>query len=226
MKYLTGYVWQSPRNAGTMSQMHRDTSILLQQLCYGRRNIVLAAACKGEVAGGYVTAGLKLWLAERVGELFAKKADAHLLKKELEREVRRLLKEVCKNDNMRANGLPPGMECSVVLMADQDCWLLQNAGGCMFLINRRLYGTCCRKIECVGGGPVSVIEGLVERGVGVLLGSRGFLEGISGKIISQCLAPQQIFREEQIRNRLRELTEESRRQKYFGECSAIYIKSI
>ena len=115
---------------------------------------------------------------------------------------------------------------SGMLIADQECWLMQSGESSLILLNRRFQRTHYKCFQSKESDSVKVIEAEIEKCVGVLLGNSAFLQQIPKETILQCLAPQDIFKEEQIDRRLAEMTEESRRLGYMQECSAVYIRSM
>ncbi|MBQ8232724.1 MAG: hypothetical protein IJZ34_12480 [Lachnospiraceae bacterium] len=232
MKYITGYVRLS-------DGISRD-SILLQQIRYGRCNVVLACVCDGGAIGANMTKQMKLWLAERGPELFEKKSDYNKIRKKLERKLAEWQADVetwmaaekqAVAQNRQKPGKPQTVEKSQVnlsgiLIADQDCWLLQGGESCIYLLNRKFQRTHRSLLSEACYSDWQVTEGRIQKNVGILLGRKEFLQGISKETMMQCLAAQDITREGQIDRRLAELAEESRRQGYESECSGVYIKSV
>lgn len=225
MKYLTNYVWQAPQGAGTQ-EILRESSILLQQVCFGRCNVVLACVIGGGVVGGYVTSGLKAWLMNRGKALFGRRVEERMVQKELEKKLKELYGEVNLYLYREKNESRIQIALSGILIADQDCWVIQGEESSLFLLNRRFQRTHCKEIENNGSGSFRVAAGRIQKCVGVLLGNHKFLQSVSGEAVKQCLAAQDIVREKQIGLRLKELAEESRRQEYWEECSAVYIRSM
>lgn len=225
MKYLTGYVWQAPQGTGTQ-ETPRESSILLQQVSFGRCNVVLACVIGPGVVGGYVTSGMKAWLMNRGNALFGKQVEERVVQKEVEKELERLYGEVSRYICREKKDKQVRIDVSGILIADQDCWVIQGEESSLFLLNRRFQRTHCKEIENTGSGYLRVTAGRIQKCVGVLIGNQKFLQSISGEAVKQCLAAQDIVREEQIGLRLKELAEESRRQEYVEECSAVYIRSM
>lgn len=207
MKYITGHVWLSE---GTS----RD-SILLQQIQYGRQNLVLACVCDGGTAGAEITGQLMLWLAEEGLYFFDKRKTDKRIERELEHRLNSWQTDAGQEVNL-----------SGILIADQDCWLMQGKEGCIYLLNRRFQKTHRRVLSQAASAGFQVTEGRVQKNVGILLGGKAFLNSVPKETMLQCLAAQDITREEQIDRRLAELAGESRRQRYAGACSAVYIRSV
>lgn len=224
MKYLTGYVWQAPQSEGTQKAF-RESSILLQEVSYGRCNVVLACVIGGGVVGGYVASGLKAWLMDRGKALFGKKVEERMVQKEIEKVLERLYAEGRRYMLREKDDNHVPVSLSGILIADQDCWVIQGEESSLFILNRRFQRTHCKEIGNTGNTFFTVNVGRIQKCVGVLLGNRRFLQSVSGEAVKQCLAAQDIVREEQIALRLKELAEESRRQKYSEECSAVYLRS-
>ncbi len=225
MKYLTGYVWQASQGLGTQ-KTPRESSILLQQVSFGRCNVVLACVIGPGVVGGYVTSGMKAWLMDRGKALFGKQVEERVVQKEVEKELERLYGEVSRYICKEKMDKQVRIDVSGILIAEQDCWVIQGEESSSFLLNRCFQRTHCKEIENTGRGYLRVTAGHIQKCVGVLLGTNKFLKSISGEAVKQCLAAQDIVREEQIGLRLKELAEESRRQGYSEECSAVYIRSM
>lgn len=230
MKYITGHVWLKSKNQKGNSQICNDQpglnleSILLQQIRYGKINVVLACVCDGGVLGGYITGRLKMWLQSKGKDLFGSRKDSEQVKKELYRELKELQEDV---QNYSARTIPDAtVNLSGILIADQDCYLIHGGESCCYLLNRRFERTHRRKLGEGKYQPWQVTEGRIQKNVGILLGLKPFLHGVNKDAMLQCLAAQEIEREGQIASRLTELVQESRRQGYEGECSAVYIRSI
>lgn len=232
MKYITGYVRLS-------DGISRD-SILLQQIRYGRCNVVLACVCEGGVIGANVTKQMKLWLAERGTDLFGKKSDYNRIRKEMERKLLQWQADVqmrmatekrfAAHSKQKTGNLQETMKSQVnlsgILIVDQECWLLQGGESCIYLLNRKFQRTHRSLLTEGCSADWQVTEGRIQKNVGILLGRKAFFQGISKEVMLQCLAAQDIEREGQIDRRLAEMAEESRRQGYESECSGVYIKSM
>ena len=203
MKYITGYIKLSESNS-------RD-SILLQQICCGKRHVVLACVCDGGDMGAYVTKQMKLWMAGRGAELFTQQSTDKKIRKELEHKLAEWQADV---------------NLSGILIVDQECWLLQGGESCIYLLNRKFQRTHRKLLSEKCYPDWQVTEARIQKNIGILLGRKKFLQGIPKGAMLQCLAAQDINREEQIERRLAEIGEESRRQGYQGECSAVYLKSV
>ncbi len=226
MKCLTGYVWQPPQIAFDGQKSCRESSILLQQISYGKCNVTFACVCGGGVGGSYVTGGLKSWLMKCGNELFLKRVEKNIVKKELEKELRRLCNETRSYYDRLKGCEMRQIDLSGILIADQECWLMQTGKGMIMLLNRKFQRTHCKRIKTESSDPIQVTEAGLQKCVGVLLGDGSFLQCVSGEALTQCLAPQDIHKEEQIDRRLAELAGESRRQGYDRECSAVYVRSV
>lgn len=225
MKYITGHVWLNSNSQENTNQ----ESILLQQVTYGKCNVVLACVCNGGVLGGYITGRLKNWLQSKVAELFGGKRENEQVKKALYKELSTLQKDVqnyCDRISGKEDLLQLPVNLSGILIADQDCFLIHGGESCCYLLNRKFERTHRKRIGQDKYISWQITEGRIQKNVGILLGMRTFLHSVSKEVMLQCLAAQDIEREEQIDKRLTEMAVESRRQGYQGECSAVYIRSI
>lgn len=225
MNYITGYV--------KLSETASRDNILLQQIRCGRCHIVLACVCDGGVIGANITKQMKLWMAERGTELLGKKADDKKIRVELEHRLTDWQTDVRTwqtAEERSAHGKQivgkSQLNLSGILIVDQDCWLLQGGESCILLINRKFQRTNRRLLSEAFYPDWQVTEARIQKNVGILLGRKDFIQAIPKETMMQCLAVQDINREEQIERRLAEMAEESRRQGYQGECSAVYLKSV
>ena len=224
MKYITGHVWLREHE---QAQSARE-SVLLQQVCYDACHIVLACVCDGSELGGYVTGRLKSWLQVNCTRLFGKNKDVKTVSKELAKELAVLRDETA--DHMAGKSSKEDrqhtLNLSGILIVDKICFLFSAGEGCFYLLNRRFNMTHRKKLAGIGTVPWQITEGIIQKKVGILLGTASFLGGVGKEAMRQCMAAQDIEREGQIDRRLREMALESCRQGYHGDCSAVYIRSV
>lgn len=218
MKYLTDYIWRKKEAEPGKN------SILLLQVIYAGCSVVLACVLGNDMVGGYVTGGLKKWLLERGEVLFGKNGRKREILKELKLQLEKMYEDAGRY--LYKNDTGEKIAFSGILIADQDCWVILGEESCIYFLNKRFQRTHCKRIQRRSSDPVEIIPGHIQRSVGLLLGNADFLERVSKEAIMQCSAVQDINRETQIGNRLKELTEESRGNGFMEECAAVYIKSV
>ena len=215
MKYMTGHVWCGSEAVFLEQDMHQE-SILLQHIRYGQRDMVFTVVCNGAEYGGYLTGRLKDWFQRNGKELAGKAKNSEVIAKKLQREFLGLKEELGDKE----------MDLASLLIVDRECFLITCNMGMCYLFNRRFERTHRRRLSCSHRDHWQMRQGCIQKKVGILIGLQPFLEGVDQGAMLQCLAAQDIEKECQISKRLCEIAEESRRQGYHGECSAVYIRSI
>lgn len=218
MRYLTGYIWQ-----GRKEENEQD-SVLLQQIRYGKRNITAVCVSDGKEAGAYITGQLKIWLQRKGRELFCGKINEDRVQKELNKELVRIQMDIRRYQHKNQESFQ--ISLSGILIADQDCWLFWGGHGCCYLFNRKFQRTHRKRIGGHAGKMWQVRAGRIQRGVGLLFATEQFSSGVSEETMKQCLAAQDIVREEQIERRLKELWEVGCSQDGKGTCAAVYVRSV
>ncbi len=197
IRFWTGFVWPDAEDLN-------DEVLLLQQVRYGKQSIVLTVI-GNETGRTDPVRELKDWF-QREGLLLCRRAKEEWS----ERRITQTLKAfACEKANLTG-----------ILMAEDRFWLIPGQCGSLYLFNRRFLRTHIRQLTVTG-----VVNGSMEKGIGILIGSKGFCEGISMDCMKQCLAVQEIAREAQIESRLKELAEEGYRRCGKRGC-AIYVKTV
>lgn len=218
MHYMTDYIWR-----GTKGENEQD-SVLLQQIRYGKRNIAVICVCDAGKAGGYITGQLKIWFQRRGQELLCRKADENRIQKELNRELMRIRSDIRKYELKKQECFQVNL--SGILIAGQECWLFWGGRGCCYVFNQKFQRTHRKKIGGHAGKMWQVREGRIQKDVGLLFATEHFNKRVSEEAMKQCLAAQDIVREEQIERRLNELWEAGCRQDGKDTCAAVYVKSV
>ncbi len=248
MKFWTGYVWQDGERDGAADGTADGTSLLLQHVRWKKRSIILAAVgrekgCDGPVgclrdwfqaegvflcgrAGGG-QAGKRLM--ERLGSfspfqepmigllmveddfwlIQGGEGAAYVFNRKFQRaHLRRLDKpwngRTGRLMDDRADGRP----------GRQMDWRLDGR------LDRQMDGSAYYP----GRKGWRIVPGTAEKGVGILLGSSGFFQGLTEKELLQCLGVQDIVKESQIPGRLRELSQECLRRGGQGG-GAVYVRT-
>lgn len=197
MKFWSGYVWTDS------GELHPCESLLLQQVKCGKQAVILAAIGKEDEGAPFIK-DLKNWFQQSIIQLCERME---------EDSVERVLEEQFGKKLPRQTGF------AGIIVIDEKFWLLQGEDSEAFLFNKRFNRTNVKKF-CRPG----ITGGYVEKGIGILLGSKKFYQGVSLGVMKQCLAAQDIVREGQIENRLRELAEEGYRKCGENGC-ALYIRT-
>lgn len=244
MKFVTGYLWregvhdtsQSLQQEAKDSRQHKGNldnlllhhekhpdSLLLQQMKWGRNRSLLACVCSGGLSGAYFTGRLKDWLFKHREMCLSRVVDRAEILRSLQGEICGIRRDLY---DARGRFQEGDIDFAGILIVDQDFWLLQGGACGSYYLNRRFSNTHCKRLGAEYCENWQVLPGKLEKGVGILMGCGGFLEGLSVDVIKQCMAAQDIYKEEQIANRLAELYGEIRRQGYEAPCSAVYLKSV
>lgn len=233
MKYFTGYVYEDSTGKGT-----NEESLCLVQLHAGTKDVILACVCDGGAVGAAVTKQLKLWLAQRGVRLILRNASIEKILKETEKFCRGLQKENEVRCGMRQNQRMQKKQRTVckaekvnlagILVVGEQAILIQNGDGCLCLLNRRGNSSHRRFLEVPHRKTEQwgMISAGIEQKVSILLGRAPFLKEVGKEEMLSCLSVSDLSRETQIGRRLSEMAEESRRQGYTAECSAILIHSM
>ncbi len=231
MRYLTGYYYEE-RNGPA------GESLLLEQVRCGRRGAALAVLGR-ESEGAHPVRELREWFQEAAPSLCRKSGDAGWERKVEERLVEERL------------GKAMVFPLVGMFLLDDRFWLFRKGGGGLYLLNRSFLRSHIRKLrlepvsepgremqdcdmrdcglrDCATEdcGPPGILRGSVEKGIGLLLASDVYLEGVTPELIKQCLAVSEIRREQQISNRLQELASLGDRGRSPSSFGAVYLRTV
>lgn len=221
MDYLTGYLWG---RAGIESH----TSILLRQMRCKNRGVVIACVCEGDDRmDGYVTGRLQEWFQERTVMLCRKKIKGQ----EWEHELYGLMQEADDEIQHFAQRKDISAEWSLsgILAVDERFWLLQRGSCSVYLLNQSFLRPHIRLLageQKFGEYETKVVPGRLQRGLGILLCTAGFCEGIDKGLIRDCLNTNDTQSIMQIEKRLKELFCEGGRRGAKEDGSAVFVKTL
>lgn len=191
MDYMCGYYWNG----------EGEVSLVLKQLAFHGMDMPVVFAClaEGRTRKAFV---------EEMTEWFHKKAVACCQKGErgmnvLESSFDKLVKK--RFDSMKA--------ASVLLCAGDSFFLWRKGTQKIWLLNTRFGKPHSRMLLAEDEqGDGEMLSGEFESGVGILLATHGFGEGIVDEQLNACLAVKELDKENKIEKRLKELGEESERK--------------
>lgn len=233
MEVMSGFYW----DAG--SKEHNQDSVLLEQVNTGKGRILLAAVSdgigglpEGEVASGFLMERLQQHFYGEIIPMLRKGRN----RKSIRRSFQRCLYETAEMLKHYGNSrdISLGATLSVLFLAGRSFLILH-------LGDSRIYGIRKGRIQqltedhrgegntltrCMGSFPMPEIyvrEGRCHQRAGFLLCSDGFWNRASEELLSELLAPSEIYSEEQIRKRLSELGSYGKRQGEKDNLSAVYV---
>ncbi|MDE6845516.1 MAG: serine/threonine-protein phosphatase [Lachnospiraceae bacterium] len=245
MKYLTSVYWER----GNVADNNQDSLILLQVLT-GRGRVLMAAVCdgmgglaQGEVASGYVTRRLQEWFYGPLLRAIRKRKAYWVIRRSLDRLVYHMQEQL--SQYAKQEGICLGTTMTVLIIWEKT-YLLWHLG------DSRVYRLCIsgmgkgnkdgaecltsdhvrgnnRLTKCVGSFGYERPDfkmGIVKAGQAMLLCSDGFRHCVTGREISDVLAPKVIAEEEQASRRLREIGEVCMKRGERDNISAVYIKAV
>lgn len=191
MDYMCGYYWNG----------EGEVSLVLKQLAFHGMDMPVLFAClaEGRTRKAFV---------EEMTEWFHKKAVTCCQKgeqglKAMERDLEKQAEKHFHNMEMAAVFLCVGELFFLWGRGKQKIWLLNTRFGKPH--RRALFSE-----EEQNDGEM--LSGALEHGVGILLATKEFGEGIGTEQLNACLAVKELDRESKVEKRLKELGEESERK--------------
>lgn len=206
MKFISGYY----------RQKEESTSLLLQQYVCRDMPVCLGCICGGEnreagMAGGLFTGRLLKEFRE-YGLLKAVGKPARFLEK--------MEKEICVCGDRC--GLVPDFWTAGILCIG-EVFLAFSMGRAGIALCNTGFGrpALCGIGEEDGEGRLRIRRGSMETGIGILLASESFYEGIPRADLQNCLAVREICDFTQTRKRIRELGDMAERRGGRGMCALL-----
>lgn len=201
MDYLCGHYWTGEGEA----------ALVLKQLVFPEGNVPVVFACMAEGRARHE-------LIESMTEWFYREALAYCAKGErrsgaLEGSLEKQLSSCLDKTESAAVFLAVGSTFFLWAKGQQKVWLLNTRFGKAH--HRALFSE-----EVLERGEM--ISGQMENGVGLLLATEAFGEGISPGQLDSCLAIKELNREKRLEKRLKELGDEGKR-KGNGHGAAVLV---
>lgn len=226
MKYNSAYLWEKSSCEEAM-----PISVLLQQVCVKKRNVLFACVCEGKSGGepgvtesGYFTEGLVEWF-HREGLLYCeKKGEPEALKRLLEKEVKRLLGEV--QCYVRKRCVEFAICYSGIFMWDNHFILFSMGDGKAYLLNRRFQKKNMRCIPIVEDHTgIGWMYGDVQHKVGILLCTSAVFGNLKEEEVAEVLLTDGEPQEERMEKRLKELWKENTHRGEERSLGVVFIRT-
>ena len=237
MKFCSTYLWEKGKE-----EVENPVSLILQQVLVRRQAVLFGCVClsgSAEVSGRF-TEALVEWFHRECLELLERKWSQEELERSMRKEVTEVLKEVMHYGETDNSALP---EFAGILLVEQ--WFCMFSAGQIqvFLVNRR-YNR--KHMRCIAGNAawektgesdmdvyaealndmqkkVQWQSGEVQRRLGLLLCTEGFLRERTMDEVAEVLLADGEPGEERLQKRLRELWEV--RQDKAKSAGAVYIRT-
>lgn len=246
MRFLSGYIWQK----GGCSGRSRD-AVTLQQVRYRRRGVLMACVCGGqgelaqaETTAGYLTEQIIEWFYHSGIQMCGKDLGDKLIERALSRELGRIREELDRYGDKKKS--KPCAAVTVILVCEDRFWLLHSGNNSSYLSNRRFQKAHLRRLAgdfmadtdrreaegCPQPGLMTgppwkeplAVGGRLQKGLGVLIGTQGFFQGVTEEELRECLNVREIIRERQIEKRLEALARKGGEEAEGG--AAVYFQTV
>lgn len=224
MKVLSAHLWEKEKDI-----THMPISLVLQQACIGRKNIVLACICEGKNAGetgvmesGYFTEGLTEWF-HREGVRLCERKEEEKAASALYAEITRLEKE--NRDYTGRKGLKTNLHYWGIFLIEEQVWIFAQGDCKGFLLNRRFQNKNIREIFLPQKlESRRLFPAKIQKKIGILLCTEGFCKDWIQKDVIEVLLPEGEMTEERMGKRLQELWQEQVRMERGSMAGAIYLR--
>ena len=217
MKYLSSYYWQQEEPAAT--------SLVLQHFVYrkGRQPGIFACICTvsswkeggSNVSNAYFAERLTCWFQEEGRELFRMDHSELFTKtrERLEQVISQIDEDLTSYASRIGQNGSPAPDIVGLLGMGERFLLFFRGEQKAYLLNKRFEHVHCKCLtESEKKGVLQIISGEMEKGIGILLTTKGFPENLSVRQMEECLSVKELGRTENVKGRLRELGEEAARQ--------------
>lgn len=225
MKVLSAHLWEKEKDIS-----HMPISLVLQQACIGRKNIVLACICEGKNVGepgvtesGYFTEGLTEWFHREGVRLCERKEEKNAVSA-LYAEITRLEKE--NKDYIGRKGLEVSLHYWGIFLIEEKGWIFAQGDCKGFLLNRRFQKKNMREILLLQNWEAGRLFPVkVQKKIGILLCTGSFCKDWIQENIIEVLLPDGEMTEERMEKRLQELWQEQVRMEKGSMAGAIYLRT-
>lgn len=232
MKYCSAYLWEKGE------EEENAVSLMLQQVRVAKKAVLFGCVCGMEKnISGRFSEALVEWFHREGLEMLERKCSLAELEKSLEKEVNEVVEEIRQYRHKKQ--VEARLEYVGILLVEQWFCLFGSGNMQVFLMNRRFNR---KHLRCVVGehdrpnighqrtfgekeeqnGKPFWQSGEVQRKVGVLLCTPGFLEGMEREAVAEILMPEGELKEERMQKRLQELWEVTK--KTAGSTAAVYLQ--
>ncbi len=194
MHFFATHFWRAQEGGGS--------SLVLQQVYHRRKKIpiVLACICNNGRVDGSLAKGLIHWFYGE-GLKLCRKGERGI--DSIERGFVAYVEQALAEE--RGGGAKP--ELIGMLLVGQCFVMVQKGGLGAKLLNQKNHRSHCRSFvgREVPGEEISVRRGRIQKGVGVLLTTAVFDEGIGDVTVEECLEVRSLRSQERLERQLREL---------------------
>ena len=208
----------------------RRGSVLLQQISGERETVLFACVCEGEGwtdnengPDGYAVMRLQDWYREEAAHLSLSGCSDSRILKSLSSCLEHLTQELFSYSEKKKVNLD--LSITGILLCGSRFWLFhRGAATGAYLMNQYFLRPHIRCLTGSAQGDVSVQEGFLQSGTGILLCTYTLYDFVPDRVMRDCLSPEQISRDIQVSKRLGELAEEAQRRGSDAYIGAVYIK--
>lgn len=238
MRYLTEKYW----SGGKKRDGNVDSLLLLQTLTK-RGRVVLAAVCdgmdghaEGNLASAFITAKIQEWYYSYLLPTICKKQKKWIIRNSFYRLIFHLQVAMEKRRENEKDGM--GASLSVLVLWERKYYIWQLGDSAAFGLHKTKSG---RRIsvshitddgkltKCVGSfgrHRPDFYSGCCRKEDAFLVCSNSFVRKTDNDEVMEILNPGQIFSEEQVRKRLKEIAGCNERQGELDCQTAVYIKIV
>lgn len=225
MHYNTAYLWEKGKESE-----YNPVSLILQQVNIRKQAVLFVCVCEGKngkecgvLESGYFTEALVEWFHRDCLQLLEKKWTEAELERSMQREVERILKELCQYADKK--GFLSNLQFSGMLFVEHRFWSFSKGEVPIFLINRRLGRKNMRQIV-EGNDRQAVVwnAGSLQKRLGILLCTEDFLQHIESDVAAEALLSDGEQREERLQKCLQELWQTGGQVKKDACAGAVYIR--
>lgn len=211
MEYITAYFWQPKNNA---------CSLLLQQAIYRTGQPVLFACICGESKQQKNNPAAGVYLTECLREKFYQEVISRRGKPEKRIYLlgRRLLKTIARAETeLKQKNISL---CGILCIDNYFYVFSQNSE--IWMHNTR-FGRAHTERIIEGAETVNLQYGVLEKGVGILLGSNGLWKGTDAKRVQECLMVEEIRENAGAERHLKELCVEAQTKSVTDTAAVLLV---
>ena len=244
MQIYSHYIWESGSE-----EKKNPVSLVLQQVSLKNHHYLLACVCDGRksfekksvgrkmengeisdrdvssacgsLVSGYFTERLVEWFHHHYLEILQKSRGEDAVLKALSVEVGKIEKEL--QDYGRQKDVKVSYDVRGIFLYDSQCWIF-GQGECQgYRFNRRFNRRQRRKLPGGEGQHMEIVQGKVQRDIGIMLCNAGFGELLTEEEMVQVMFGEHLT-DRDINKRLRELWKEDVGRGNRDTAGAIYIE--
>lgn len=238
MEYYSNFIWEAGRKEDMC------VSLVLQHAQVCKKPVLLACVCDSHNAGeigitesGHFTEGLVEWFHRSFLKLCEKNMTDAEVERLLQKEIGGLQQEVGRFALKK--GVSGKLQYWGILLWENRCWIFTKGDCEGYLLNRRFQRKHMRKLYSVekaakgekekgkeilkNEAAKHILSGRLQRNLGILLCTCGFMSKINMEEASEVLVLDGTPTEERLEKRLRELWQENKSRGENGSVGAIYL---